>query len=47
MNKTSHFIPKLDRRTFVIGAASAAGGLAVSLRLPLGPDVVRAADGSP
>jgi isoquinoline 1-oxidoreductase subunit beta len=42
-----NFVPKLDRRSFVIGAAAAAGGLAVSLRLPLGPDVVRAADGSP
>jgi isoquinoline 1-oxidoreductase beta subunit len=43
----NHILPKLDRRAFVIGAAAAAGGLAVSLRLPLGPDVVRAADGSP
>jgi isoquinoline 1-oxidoreductase beta subunit len=47
MNKAINAVPKLDRRAFFIGAAAAAGGLAVSLRLPFGPDVVRAADGSP
>ena len=46
MNFVPNFTPKLNRRTFVIGAA-ATGGLALSLRLPFGPDVVRAADGSP
>ena len=46
MNFVPNFTPKLNRRAFVIGAA-ATGGLAVSLRLPFGPDVVRAADGSP
>lgn len=41
-------IPKISRRSFVIGAAAAGGGLALGLRLPpFGPAVVRAADGSP
>src|SRR5207244_5836843 len=31
----------------VLGAAVAGGGLALGLELPLGPQVVRAADGSP
>lgn len=38
---------KLNRRTFVIGAATAGAGLALGLDLPFGPTVVRAADGSP
>ena len=45
-----NFVPKfapMNRRSFVIGAAAAGGGLALGLRLPFGPDVVRAADGSP
>jgi isoquinoline 1-oxidoreductase subunit beta len=42
-----NYAPKFDRRSFVIGAAAVGGGLAVGLRLPFGPDIVRAADGSP
>jgi isoquinoline 1-oxidoreductase beta subunit len=41
-------MPKLNRRAFVIGTATAGAGLALSLDLPFGgPTVVRAADGSP
>jgi len=40
--------PKLNRRAFVIGSATAGAGLAFGLDLPFGgPSVVRAADGSP
>jgi isoquinoline 1-oxidoreductase subunit beta len=42
-----NFVPKMNRRSFVIGTAAVGGGLALGLRLPFGPDVVRAADGSP
>jgi len=46
MNK--HVSPKMNRRAFVIGAATAGAGLAIGLDLPFGgPAVVRAADGSP
>ena len=41
-------MPKLNRRSFVIGTAAAGAGLALGLDLPFGgPTVVRAADGSP
>ncbi len=41
-------MPRVSRRSFVIGAAAAGTGLAIGLKLPpFGPDVVRAADGSP
>jgi len=41
-------MPKLNRRAFVIGTATAGAGLALGLDLPFGgPTVVRAADGSP
>ncbi len=39
--------PKMNRRSFIISTAAIGGGLALGLRLPLGPEVVRAADGSP
>ena len=38
---------KLDRRAFIVGSAAVGTGLAVGLRIPLGPTVVRAQDGSP
>ncbi len=41
------FMPKMNRRAFLVGTAAVGGGLALGLRLPFGPAVVRAADGSP
>jgi len=41
------FVPKVTRRSFIIGTAAAGSGLALGLQLPFGPKVVRAADGSP
>jgi isoquinoline 1-oxidoreductase beta subunit len=39
---------QMNRRSFIVGTAAVGGGLAVGLDIPLGgPDVVRAADGSP
>ena len=41
-------MPKINRRTFVVGAAAAGGGLAIGLDIPLGgPQVILAQDGSP
>src|SRR3569623_2059951 len=45
MNK--HVSPKMNRRAFVVGPAAVGAGLAIGLDLPVGPAVVRAADGSP
>ena len=39
--------PKVTRRDFMVATAAVGGGLALGLRLPFGPEVVRAADGSP
>jgi isoquinoline 1-oxidoreductase beta subunit len=47
------YMPKVNRRSFVVGSATAGAGLALGFRLPFGPDaaraaeVIRAADGSP
>jgi len=43
MNST----PKITRRSFIVSTAAVGGGLALGLRIPFGPEVVRAADGSP
>ena len=32
-------LPNFDRRSFVIGAATAGAGLALGLKLPFGPDI--------
>src|SRR5438045_849269 len=39
-------IPKLTRRSFVIGSTALGAGLAIGLKIPFGPSVVRAQDGS-
>jgi isoquinoline 1-oxidoreductase beta subunit len=38
---------RLNRRSFIVGSAAVTGGLALGLRLPFGPAVARAQDGSP
>src|SRR5881227_2564923 len=40
-------IPKLTRRSFVIGSTALGAGLAIGLKIPFGTTVARAADGSP
>jgi isoquinoline 1-oxidoreductase beta subunit len=42
-----NYVPNMNRRSFVVGAAAVGGGLALGLDLPVGPKVVRAADGTP
>jgi isoquinoline 1-oxidoreductase beta subunit len=37
----------MNRRSFVVGAAALGGGLSLGFEVPFGPNVVRAADGSP
>src|SRR5437879_4831488 len=38
---------KLNRRSFIVGSAAVTGGLALGFRLPFGPEIARAQDGSP
>jgi isoquinoline 1-oxidoreductase beta subunit len=40
-------MPRINRRSFVVGAAAAGGGFALGFSLPFGPQAVRAADGAP
>ncbi len=42
-----NLMPKVSRRSFLVSSAAVGGGLALGLRLPFGPEVVRAQDGSP
>jgi isoquinoline 1-oxidoreductase subunit beta len=39
--------PRLDRRSFLVGTAAVGGGLVLGLKVPFGPSVVRAQDGTP
>jgi isoquinoline 1-oxidoreductase subunit beta len=41
------YIPRMNRRAFVIGATAAGGGLALGFALPFGPQAAGAADASP
>ena len=42
-----NYVPQINRRSFVVSATAFGGGLALGMDIPLGPTVVRAADGSP
>ena len=42
-----NFVPKMNRRSFFVGTAAVGGGMALGLDFGVGPNVVRAADGSP
>jgi len=43
-----NYVPQINRRSLVVSAAALGGGLALGLDLPAGgPQIVRAADGSP
>src|SRR5881628_1478359 len=38
---------RMNRRTFIVTSAAVTGGLALGFRLPFGPTIARAQDGSP
>src|ERR1700729_4025401 len=38
------YMPKFNRRSFIVGSSAAGAGLALGFNLPFGADVVRAAD---
>ncbi len=40
------YMPKIDRRTFLVSAAAAGGGLALGFHLPFGPEAAQAAGGA-
>jgi isoquinoline 1-oxidoreductase beta subunit len=42
-----NYMPKIDRRSFLVGTAAVGGGLSLGLKLPFGPDAAHAADGPP
>jgi isoquinoline 1-oxidoreductase beta subunit len=42
-----NFVPKIDRRSFVIGSAAVGGGLAIGFDLPFGPEAAQASGSGP
>jgi isoquinoline 1-oxidoreductase beta subunit len=42
-----NYISKMNRRSFVVGAAAVGGGLTLGLQVPFGADIALAADGTP
>ena len=42
-----NFMPKIDRRSFLVGTAAVGGGLSLGFPLPFGADVARAQGGTP
>ena len=42
-----NYVPKMNRRAFVIGTASVGGGLALGIDLPFGPKVAQALTAGP
>jgi isoquinoline 1-oxidoreductase subunit beta len=42
-----NYMPKMNRRSFMVGSAAVGGGFVLGFQVPFGPTVVRAADGSP
>jgi isoquinoline 1-oxidoreductase beta subunit len=42
-----NYVPRIDRRTFVVGVSALSGGLALGMDIPLGPQIAGAQDSSP
>jgi isoquinoline 1-oxidoreductase beta subunit len=42
-----NYVPKMNRRSFVVGSAAAGGGLALGFELPFGPEAAHAAVSGP
>ena len=42
-----NYLPKISRRSFVIGSAAAGGGLAIGFDLPFGPKSAEASASGP
>ena len=42
-----NYMPKIDRRSFLVGTAAVGGGLSLGFALPFGADVARAQGGTP
>jgi isoquinoline 1-oxidoreductase beta subunit len=42
-----NYMPKIDRRSFLVGTAAVGGGLSLGFPLPFGADVAHAQGGTP